>query len=108
MQYITGEKSAVELEEYKGVYSLLDCYIGKDGVIKAAWGKRQLGKDRETGESKYAAKDLPIKVNLGTLDKAIQTVQGILNDLMSLADKNYVDKDSTSKDPLAGYEEIPF
>lgn len=55
-----------------------DCYIGKDGEIRKTWGKKQKGRDE------YWDKATPIKVTLGELDKAIQTVQGILDDLMSL------------------------
>jgi hypothetical protein len=90
MQYITGEKTAVELEEYKGVYSLSDCYIGKDGDIKKNWAKKQKGRDE------YWDKPTPIKVTLGDIDKAIQTMQGILDDLMSLSGQ--VNGGNTSKD----------
>jgi hypothetical protein len=92
MQYITGEKTAVELEEYKGTYSLADCFIGKDGDIKKNWAKKQKGRDE------YWDKPTPIKVNLGTIDKAIETLDNILHDLKSQA--GIVDKSPEEFDDL--------
>jgi hypothetical protein len=77
MQIRTSEKSFIELEEYKGNYSLASCYEGTDGTVRKEWAKRQMGKD------KYADKATPVKVFLGNRETAIAVLQTLMAELKS-------------------------
>lgn len=75
MQIKTGEKYGIELEEYKGSYSLSALSVGSDGVMRKEWGKRQTGRDQ------FAEKATPVKVRLGDKSSAVMALTKILNSL---------------------------
>jgi hypothetical protein len=75
MQIGTIGKMGIELEEYKGTYSLAATFEGMDGKVRKEWALRQVGRD------KHADKDTPIKVVLGDRAKAIEVCHTILKEL---------------------------
>jgi hypothetical protein len=75
MQIMTGDKYGIELEEYKGQYSLAATYTGQDGVTRKEWAKRQTGRDQ------FAEKATPVKVRLGDRSSAVMALTKILNSL---------------------------
>ena len=48
----------LQVEEYKGVFSLIEGYINKDGVFKNSWITEEWGKDK-------TPKTMPKRVKLG-------------------------------------------
>lgn len=74
-QIRTNGKSFIELEEYKGVYSLAACYEGNDGEVRKEWACKQIGRDR------HAEKDTPVKVTIGDRATAIAVCCKILKEL---------------------------
>jgi len=65
----------VQLEEYRGVWSLALASEGNDGKVYKKWGKIQTGKD------KYADKAMPWKISLGDGFQAIECLELMLNAL---------------------------
>jgi hypothetical protein len=55
---ITIGKTVLQLEEYNGIYSLVEGWINRDGVFKPNWCKRQYGNDAPE-------KNYPVKIKLG-------------------------------------------
>jgi len=74
-QIRTTGKAFIELEEYKGTYSLAACYEGNDGVVRKEWALKQVGRD------KHAEKDTPIKVTIGDKATAISVCCQLLKEL---------------------------
>lgn len=68
--------SGILLEEYKDKYSLTSAYIGKDGQAQMKWCYRQ-EKDKDSHENK-PGKSIPIKLELGTKDEAIEHLKSLL------------------------------
>ena len=68
-----NQKSAVELEEYQGGFSLISCWYStkKDEWVQQ-WATMQFGKEE---------KRAPVKVYLGQRDKAIQVLEEALAEL---------------------------
>lgn len=79
-QIRTGEKNFIELEEYKGTYSLAACYEGSDGTVRKEWALRQTGRD------KHADKDTPVKVVLGDAQTAVAALKQIIKQIEGGAD----------------------
>ena len=69
-EYLTGEKEGVAVEEYNGKWTLVSMYNGYK-----QWAKYKIGKDA------YKEKDLPVKVSLGTRDKAIEILTAALREI---------------------------
>lgn len=67
--------SGIKLDIYNDVYSLLDARIGNDGVIRAAWCKKEIRR----GE--YTAKNIPMGVRLGKKQQAIKCLKSFLKAL---------------------------
>jgi hypothetical protein len=69
-------RNIVIIEEYDGKIALIMGELGKnDGAPYKRWGKLKIGKD------KYAQKDMPWKVSLGTRDQAVVALQFFLAEL---------------------------
>ena len=82
--YLTNEefKSGFILEEYNGVYSLVNAYKPVDGDPKMKWGyieKREKGPD-DKWEGK-PGKKLPWKIELGMREEAIERLTSVLKEL---------------------------
>lgn len=58
MPEITIGKTTLQLQEYKGSYSLVDGWLNRDGVFKPNFCKRQFGKDAPI-------QDVPVSVRCG-------------------------------------------
>lgn len=68
-------KNIVIIEEYDGKINLIMGQLGNDDSPRKRWGKLQIGKD------KYAKKDMPWKVSLGTKEQAVAALQYFLAEL---------------------------
>ena len=68
-------KNIIIIDEYDGKISLIMGQLGKDELPYKRWGKLQVAKD------KYAKKDMPWKVSLGTKKQAIEALQFFLAEL---------------------------
>ena len=82
---ITNEqfKSGFILEEYNGVYSLVNAYRKKDGETEMKWAyieKREKNEATDKWEGK-PGKKLPWKIELGTRDQAIKHLRDVLEQL---------------------------
>ena len=81
------------VEEYQGKYSLTSAYLGSDGQVRAKWCFRQ-EKDKESGKN-VAGKSIPIKVELGSKEEAVER----LLEALALLDWH---------PPVANPEDVPF
>jgi len=59
--------TVVKIEEYNGVFSLVEGWEGKGGDFKANWIKQPFGKDK-------IEKELPKKIKLGDAETARNTL----------------------------------
>ena len=73
---ITIDKyTSVEVENYNGIYSIKQGWVGQDGVFKATIVKRRFKKD---GEEKNA----PLSVRLGDRDTALAVLREIASEIV--------------------------
>ena len=63
MPEITIGKSTISLQEYNGVYSLVEGWVNQEGVFKENWCKRRFG-GKDAPE-----KNTPVKINCGDKDE---------------------------------------
>jgi hypothetical protein len=75
MIFNVSEKDRVELDEYKGEYSISPARMGQDGKFYKQWAKYCKGKDT------YQERNWPVKVSLGDRSSAIALCRAILEDL---------------------------
>jgi hypothetical protein len=80
----TGTSSGVELQEYKGNYSLV-LKNENNGKYWDVWAKYRKGKDL------YQDKDWPVKVILGDKKTAIGVLQMLLKELQGADEQNQDD-----------------
>jgi hypothetical protein len=71
----TVGKNGIEVQEYKGEFSLIATHEGKEGKFWQDWGKVKIGKDS------YSDKDRPIKVLLGDKVTAVATLLMVLKEI---------------------------
>ena len=72
-------RSAVILEEYEDVYSIVAGQVGKnDDKVYKSWGKKNTGTAKDP---KYTSRDLPWKVSLGDLETAKMILKKFLDRL---------------------------
>ena len=92
----------IMLEEYKNEYSLVSAKeSNKDGKVYMDWCKPQTRSDAD-GNKAYAATDIPMKVKLGEIDKAIEVVDKIADRLRNI-------KQSAGAGTESTYEsDVPF
>ena len=69
-------KHGVEMQEYKGEFSLISVREGQDGKFYQQWARYRMGKE------KYADKDWPIKVSLGDRATAAAVLQLLLKQVL--------------------------
>ncbi len=70
----TGDGYGIELQEYKGKYSLISCREA-NGTMYQQWARYRVGKD------KLADKEWPVKVVLGNIKQARQALSQLLDQL---------------------------
>ena len=104
--------SGIKVEEYNGTYSLVAAWMGKDGDVALKWG--YIEKDKKPG------KKLPIKVELGDRDQAIEVLQAALRLMNAEPDgpmklpkhQDYGQPEKPGSYPIEGgepeYDSIPF
>ena len=100
--------SGIKVEEYNGTYSLVAAWMGKDGDVALKWG--YIEKDKKPG------KKLPIKVELGDRDQAIEVLQAALRLMNAEPDgperlQDYGQSEKPDYTPQGGdpeYGDIPF
>jgi hypothetical protein len=66
--------TVVQVENYKGVYSLVEGWEGRDGDFKANWIKQPFGKEK-------IEKELPKKIKFGDKETAINVLKTLLAEL---------------------------
>ena len=78
-----GTSTGVRLSEWKGSLSLETGYQDKEGKIILEW---VLGKhyDKESKQKVQDAKEKPLKIYLGNLERAEEVVKEILEQIRSL------------------------
>ena len=117
---ITNEqyRSGFVLEEYNGVYSLVNAYRKKDGETEMKWAyieKREKNEATDKWEGK-PGKKIPWKIELGTRDEAIANLRRVLAELGAEPDgperlQDYGQPEKTDYTPQGGepeYDDIPF
>lgn len=62
----------LHLEEYKGVYSIVEGYKTDDDKFKPSWCKREIGKEK-------TEKNTPVRVKIGDKDQAKGVARWILS-----------------------------
>ena len=112
---ITNEqyRSGFVLEEYNGVYSLVNAYRKKDGETEMKWAyieKREKNEATDKWEGK-PGKKIPWKIELGTRDEAIANLWRVLAELWAEPDgperlPESSDGNRKSSDPE--YDDIPW
>jgi hypothetical protein len=112
---ITNEqfKSGFILEEYNGVYSLVNAYRKRDGETEMKWAyieKREKNEATDKWEGK-PGKKIPWKIELGTRDEAIANLRRVLAELGAEPDgperlSESSDGNRESSDPE--YDDIPW
>jgi hypothetical protein len=63
--------TALHLDEYKGVFSIVEGFVGKEGEFKNRWIKEEMGKDK-------VEKNMPKRVKLGNKQAAVEVARWIL------------------------------
>ena len=71
-------KNGLEINEYKGEFSLIATYEGKDGKSYRQWGKPKIGK------TDYGDKDRPFKIILGDKLDAERALLKVLREITGL------------------------
>jgi hypothetical protein len=71
--------TAVEIDEYKGVYSITEGWEGQDGTFKKRWVKEEIGKDK-------AEKNRPKSVKLGDKKRAVDVLRILADSIESGTD----------------------
>ena len=74
MHYQVDQYTALKLEEYKGIYSILQGFEGKDGDFKNSWIIEEWGKEKEQ-------KKMPKRIKLGDAATAKKMLEVILAQL---------------------------
>ncbi|HZV47856.1 MAG TPA: hypothetical protein VFG06_11005 [Thermodesulfovibrionales bacterium] len=110
---ITNEQynSGFMIEEYNGVYSLVNAYMSKDGEEKMKWAYIEKSvKDEDTGRWEGSpGKKIPWKIELGPRDQAIDNLKKALRELVGSPDgpEQLPDTDGPAPD-ASEFSDIPF
>lgn len=86
-------KRGIVLDEYNGVYSIIEAHEGKDERIWPAWGFRQL-KTKQAAE-----KAIPWKIELGDVYEAMKNLNLIIASLKNIADGKAPAKSKQQRGP---------
>jgi hypothetical protein len=75
---LTNEQydSGIALDEYNDKYSIASAYLNKNGQVALKWVFQQKW-DKDTKKS-VPGKNMPLKIELGTRDEAIETLKDLL------------------------------
>jgi hypothetical protein len=91
-EIITIDKyTALHLDEYKGVFSIIEGYVGKEGDFKNRWIKEEMGKEK-------VEKNMPKRVKLGNKQAAVEVARWILA---------YLDPGQDQRQDIPG-DDMPF
>ena len=95
-------QSGYLIDEYNGRYSLINAYMGKDGLPKKKWVY--------TIKDEKADKMLPWKLDLGTKEEAIEVLRGIARLLNAEPDGPTRLPEPPEESPVAAdeFDKIPF
>lgn len=94
----TTDKDGVELQEYKGMFSLCSSREGTDGKLRPQYALYQKGRDA------YQEKAWPIKVSLGDRATAIGVLRMLLSELLGPGENLHK---QTNASPVAA-DDVPF
>ncbi len=68
--------SGIALDEYNDKYSIVSAYLNKDGQVALKWVFQQKW-DKEAKKS-VPGKNMPLKIELGTREEAVETLKDLL------------------------------
>jgi hypothetical protein len=97
----TGEKDGIELQEYKGGYSLVSHREGSDGKMRPQYALYQKGRDA------YQEKAWPIKCSIGDRKTAIGVLESLLRELRGEKQEPEPTRQADNRGP-APDEDVPF
>ena len=70
---VYGEKQKCQIQEYKGVFSLVSVWINKNDEVKPNFCKMEFGKGNE--------KTTAVKITLGEKDQAVEALLSMANEV---------------------------
>ena len=100
-----NEYNMIEIEEYNGVYSIVEGWVDRDGNFKPRWVKEEFGK-----RDAKVLKDTPKRIRLGDAATARMVAMEIFEKL-GIAKEAQIAERTVSRDKLISMAldgDIPF